>query len=111
MSAPEYHNGDELLRTICGSLKSCIDSHGPITKEWVGSAAKRIVGLVGVKAAEVARLRAQLAESERLAEDARVNIASLQEALRVAGSRPGATDPADSDRKRVDCPTESIRAA
>ena len=28
---------------IAGSLKSCISAHGPITKKWVGSAAKRAV--------------------------------------------------------------------
>lgn len=26
---------------IAGAIKSCIDAHGPITKEWTGSAAKR----------------------------------------------------------------------
>lgn len=29
-------------REIGGALKSTIDAHGPITEQWVGSAAKRI---------------------------------------------------------------------
>ena len=33
---------EEELRVISGALKSCIDAHGPITKEWLGSAAKRV---------------------------------------------------------------------
>jgi len=28
---------------VNGALKHCINSHGPITKEWIGSASKRIV--------------------------------------------------------------------
>ena len=27
---------------ITGALRQCINDHGPITKEWIGSAAKRI---------------------------------------------------------------------
>lgn len=30
------------MKIINGALKDCIKSHGPITKEWVGSASKRI---------------------------------------------------------------------
>lgn len=33
-------------KAISGALKSQIDAHGPITKEWVGSATKRIIGAV-----------------------------------------------------------------
>ena len=33
---------EQELRVISGALKSCIDAHGPISKEWVGSAAKRV---------------------------------------------------------------------
>jgi len=29
-------------RRIIGGLKNCIRDHGPITKDWVGSAAKRV---------------------------------------------------------------------
>lgn len=35
---PEAH----LTRIISGQLRSCIDAHGPITLETIGSAAKRI---------------------------------------------------------------------
>lgn len=34
-----------LERRIIGALKSCISAHGPITKDWVGSAAKRLIGI------------------------------------------------------------------
>lgn len=33
-----------LARIISGALKAAIDAHGPITKELIGSATKRIVG-------------------------------------------------------------------
>lgn len=39
-------NYDQLVRDVSGALRSTIDAHGPITKESIGSAAKRIVGLV-----------------------------------------------------------------
>jgi hypothetical protein len=29
-------------RRIIGGLKNCIRDHGPITKDWIGSAAKRV---------------------------------------------------------------------
>ena len=29
-------------KIITGALRDCIRNHGPITKEWIGSAAKRI---------------------------------------------------------------------
>ena len=35
-----------LEKRVIGALKSCIDAHGAITKERVGSAAKRIVNLL-----------------------------------------------------------------
>ena len=31
-------------KIISGALKNCIRDHGPITKDWIGSAAKRIYG-------------------------------------------------------------------
>lgn len=34
-----------LEKRITGALKSCIAAHGPITKDWVGSAAKRLIGI------------------------------------------------------------------
>jgi hypothetical protein len=30
-------------RRVAGALRSTIDAHGPITKQWIGSATKRIV--------------------------------------------------------------------
>lgn len=33
----------KLERQIAGVLRSTIDAHGPITREWVGSAAKRVI--------------------------------------------------------------------
>lgn len=30
------------VKIINGALKDCIRNHGPITKEWIGSASKRI---------------------------------------------------------------------
>ncbi len=37
-SIPESH----LNRIIAGQLRACIKTHGPITLEFIGSAAKRI---------------------------------------------------------------------
>lgn len=34
---------DQLLKIVSGALKCCINDHGPITKQWTGSAAKRVV--------------------------------------------------------------------
>ena len=31
---------------VMGALKSAIDAHGPITRDWITSAAKRIVGQI-----------------------------------------------------------------
>ena len=36
----------ELHNTVVGALKDCINAHGPINKEWIGSAAKRIVNAI-----------------------------------------------------------------
>ena len=35
---------DELLRQINGALRNCINDHGPITREFIGSAGKRLLG-------------------------------------------------------------------
>jgi hypothetical protein len=35
---------DALERAVIGALRSAIHHHGPITMEWIGSAAKRVVG-------------------------------------------------------------------
>lgn len=34
----------DLERQVIGALRSTIEAHGPITKEQIGSAAKRIAG-------------------------------------------------------------------
>lgn len=36
----------QLERLLAGAMKSCIDAHGPITRDWTGSAAKRMIGLL-----------------------------------------------------------------
>ncbi len=41
---PESEADSASLRAITGALRTTIQDHGPITKEWVGSAAKRIHG-------------------------------------------------------------------
>jgi len=33
----------KLWGIVCGCLKQCIEAHGPITENYIGSAAKRIV--------------------------------------------------------------------
>lgn len=35
-------NRGAVERAIVGGLKQCLHAHGPITKEWTGSAAKRV---------------------------------------------------------------------
>lgn len=36
----------DLIPAIQGALRSAIDAHGPIDKQWIASAAKRINGAV-----------------------------------------------------------------
>lgn len=36
----------KLEKQIAGALRSTIDAHGPITREWIGSATKRIISLL-----------------------------------------------------------------
>lgn len=36
--------GTSAQKRIAGAIKSTIDAHGPITREWIGSATKRIMG-------------------------------------------------------------------
>lgn len=36
----------KLEKQIAGVLRSTIDAHGPITRVWIGSAAKRIISLL-----------------------------------------------------------------
>lgn len=35
-----------LMRQIAGALRTCIQEHGPITRDWIGSAAKRAAAQV-----------------------------------------------------------------
>jgi hypothetical protein len=39
-------NRKQLEKLLAGAMKSCIDAHGPITRDWTGSAAKRMIGLL-----------------------------------------------------------------
>ena len=55
---------DSAERTIIGALRAAIRDHGPVTPEWIGSAAKRILGnLANARqpAGKVERLRAIIA--------------------------------------------------
>jgi hypothetical protein len=46
----------ELERAIVGALRDQIKAHGPITAEWIGSAAKRVLGnLANAKPTGLAR--------------------------------------------------------
>jgi len=61
----------ELERAIVGALRSQIRDHGPITPEWIGSAAKRILGQLGNAkpsglARALGRRRTQLLSPEEL---------------------------------------------
>ncbi len=61
----------ELERAIVGALRDQIRAHGPITAEWIGSAAKRVLGQLGnAKATGLARALGarrmrQMTEAER----------------------------------------------
>lgn len=46
MKVAEEITRKQLERMLAGAMKSCIDAHGPITREWTGSAAKRMIGLL-----------------------------------------------------------------
>lgn len=37
-------DNEPLERVIAGALRDAINTHGPITPAWIGSAVKRIVG-------------------------------------------------------------------
>ena len=40
----DYFNRKELITQISGALKNCIQTHGPITNDLIGSAVKNIIG-------------------------------------------------------------------
>jgi len=47
MSIDQFIKEDPALwDAIVGALRDCINQHGPITKEDIGSAAKRIIGQI-----------------------------------------------------------------
>lgn len=39
-------NRGKVESRICAALRKCIEAHGPITKDFLSSAAKRVVGFV-----------------------------------------------------------------
>jgi hypothetical protein len=41
-------------RQVAGALKSCVDAHGPITVQFITSAAKRVVGALNISESEEA---------------------------------------------------------
>jgi len=55
---PANRTKDDLIVNICGALKSCINDHGPITKQSAFSAAKRIVGNLDNLPADMSRVLA-----------------------------------------------------
>ncbi len=58
----------DLERIIAGALRAAIKDHGPITLEWIGSAAKRVAGQLrgAVGPAAMARRRwKEVPEEER----------------------------------------------
>ncbi len=40
------NNTSSLERAIVGALKCSIHEHGPITRAWTGSTAKRVIGAI-----------------------------------------------------------------
>lgn len=55
-----------LERAIVGALTDTINAHGPITRQWIGSAAKRVAGnLPALRAAPPSEREAKLEEALR----------------------------------------------
>lgn len=48
----QYPDDEAMLKQISGALRSAIDHHGPITKDLIPSAAKRILGQINGYLAE-----------------------------------------------------------
>lgn len=46
MHVPTEVDRRQLERLLAGAMKSCIDAHGPITRDHTSSAAKRMIGLL-----------------------------------------------------------------
>jgi len=72
---------DRVLRLIAGALRLTIDAHGPITKEWTGSAAKRIYSWMTGNGVLNTRV-SQAQGSERVA--AEIRRQALEEAAKAA---------------------------
>lgn len=64
-------------RVIHGALKQCIDAHGPITGMWIGSASKRIRGVV----------RKRLGDYRKVAHPPRRPLANVSATNRALGRR------------------------
>jgi hypothetical protein len=46
MHVPREIDRKRLERLLAGAMKSCIDAHGPIDRDHVSSASKRMIGLL-----------------------------------------------------------------
>lgn len=77
---------DRILRLIAGALRLTIDAHGPITKEWTGSAAKRIYSWMTGNGVLNTRVSAAQG-SERVA--AEIRRQALEEAANTLGEVAG----------------------
>jgi hypothetical protein len=51
-----------LERAVSGALRSAIDAHGPITKQNLGSAVKRVVSQIEAQRRDAARVERERAE-------------------------------------------------
>ena len=58
MSAPSR---ESLERAVKGALSSAIDAHGPITKQNLGSATKRVVSQIIAQRRDAARVERERA--------------------------------------------------
>lgn len=71
-----------LERAIVGALTDTINAHGPITRQWIGSAAKRVAGnLPALRAAPPSEREAKLTEALRAALGA---LSRTEQALQLA---------------------------
>lgn len=52
MNTIDIEDRSTLESRLAGALKNTIDAHGPITKDWVASAAKRMYGTLKALARE-----------------------------------------------------------
>ena len=52
----QIQNRSKIERIIADGLRHAISDHGPVTKEWIGSATKRIYARLKVEAREQRKL-------------------------------------------------------